>query len=79
MGMVVYKSRVAYKKLLALPVGLVSSRCSAQALFTHYSLNSLIAQTLLTLLSHYSLLHVYSRVYYFRQVLNDDVEKKTGN
>ncbi len=58
-----YLGRVAYKKLLALSVELVSSRCSAQALFTHCSPNSLTAQTLLTLLSHYSLLHIYSRAY----------------
>ncbi len=36
-----YLGRVAYKKLLALSVELVRSRCSAQALFTHYSSNLL--------------------------------------
>ena len=30
----VFRDRVAYKKLLSLSVGLVGSRCSAQALFT---------------------------------------------
>ena len=34
--------RMAYTKLLALPVGSGSSRCSAQALFTHYSPISLL-------------------------------------